>query len=138
MASGTSHAWHVPFGDAQMQLMQLLTPDCACSCACGNRQHAGMHPPSCMEWVLQYHDELKHVHTCVRHAQTDGKAARNLLKLQLFRQFYVLVVAYIYITRIVVYLLRSTMPYRYVWLSDAAGACPPAPALPDPGTPGCP
>lgn len=33
-----------------------------------------------------------------------------------------MVVAYIYITRIVVYLLRSTMPYRYVWLSDAAGA----------------
>ena len=70
-------------------------------------------------------------------AQTDGKAARNLLKLQLFRQFYVLVVAYIYITRIVVYLLRSTMPYRYVWLSDAAGArvpsiAPPSlPASPD-------
>ena len=32
-----------------------------------------------------------------------------------------MVVAYIYITRILVYLLRSTMPYRYVWLSDASG-----------------
>ena len=53
--------------------------------------------------------------------QTDGKAARNLLKLQLFRHFYVMVVIYIYFTRIVVYLLRSTMPYQYVWLSDAAG-----------------
>lgn len=53
--------------------------------------------------------------------QTDGKAARNLLKLQLFRQFYVMVVIYIYFTRIVVYLLRSTMPYQYVWLSDGAG-----------------
>lgn len=32
-----------------------------------------------------------------------------------------MVVIYIYFTRIVVYLLRSTMPYQYVWLSDAAG-----------------
>lgn len=54
--------------------------------------------------------------------QTDGKAARNLLKLQLFRQFYVMVVVYIYFTRIVVYLLRSTMPYQYAWLPDAAGS----------------
>lgn len=50
-----------------------------------------------------------------------------MLKLQLFRHFYVMVVIYIYFTRIVVYLLRSTMPYQYVWLSDGAGkfqACP--------------
>jgi len=54
-------------------------------------------------------------------SQTDGKAAANLEKLTLFRQFYVMVVSYIYFTRIVVYLLRSTMPYQYVWVSDAAG-----------------
>ena len=54
-------------------------------------------------------------------AETDGKAARNLVKMKLFRQFYVLVVCYIYFTRIVVYLLRSTMSYKYIWLSDAAG-----------------
>jgi G protein-coupled receptor 107 len=53
-------------------------------------------------------------------AQTDGKAARSLAKLQLFRQFYVMVVIYIYFTRIVVFLLRSTMPYHYMWLSDVA------------------
>jgi G protein-coupled receptor 107 len=54
-------------------------------------------------------------------AHSDGKAARNLHKLTLFRQFYVMVVSYIYFTRIVVYLLQSTTPYQYVWLSDAAG-----------------
>jgi len=54
-------------------------------------------------------------------SQTDGKAAANLEKLTLFRQFYVMVVSYIYFTRIVVYLLKSTMPYHYVWVSDAAG-----------------
>ena len=35
-------------------------------------------------------------------SQTDGKAARSLHKLTLFRQFYVMVVSYIYFTRIVV------------------------------------
>ena len=53
-------------------------------------------------------------------SQTDGKAAANLEKLTLFRQFYVLVVSYIYFTRIVVYLLKSTTPYQYAWVSDAA------------------
>ena len=36
------------------------------------------------------------------------KEVRNMNKLILFRQFYVMVVAYIYFTRIVVYLLKST------------------------------
>lgn len=54
-------------------------------------------------------------------AETDGKAARNLVKMRLFREFYVLVVCYIYFTRIVVYLLHSTLSYKYIWLSDAAG-----------------
>jgi len=53
-------------------------------------------------------------------AGVDGKAARNVQKLALFRQFYILVVCYVYFTRIVVYLLRSTSPYPYVWLSYAA------------------
>lgn len=53
-------------------------------------------------------------------SQTDGKAARSLHKLTLFRQFYVLVVTYIYFTRIVVYLLKSTVSFRYIWVSDAA------------------
>ncbi|KAK9830954.1 hypothetical protein WJX81_002346 [Elliptochloris bilobata] len=53
-------------------------------------------------------------------AATDGKAARNLLKLQLFRQFYVTVIVYMYFTRIVAYLLSSSLPYKYAWCSPAA------------------
>eukprot|EP00227_Mantoniella_beaufortii_P008885 CAMPEP_0197577636 /NCGR_PEP_ID=MMETSP1326-20131121/2194_1 /TAXON_ID=1155430 /ORGANISM="Genus nov. species nov., Strain RCC2288" /LENGTH=451 /DNA_ID=CAMNT_0043140735 /DNA_START=32 /DNA_END=1387 /DNA_ORIENTATION=+ len=53
-------------------------------------------------------------------ASTDGKKVRNMNKLILFRQFYVMVVAYIYFTRIVVYLLKSTAQYTLLWLSDAA------------------
>lgn len=60
---------------------------------------------------------IKHLRVA---SQTDGKAAANLEKLQLFRQFYIMVVCYIYFTRIVVYLLKSTAPYQYDWMSDAA------------------
>jgi len=48
----------------------------------------------------------------------DGKAARNMEKLKLFRQFYLIVVSYIYFTRIIVYLLDATLPFRWVWLGD--------------------
>ena len=43
------------------------------------------------------------------------KQVRNLHKLELFRQFYVMTVAYIYFTRIVVYLLKSTVEYELRW-----------------------
>lgn len=54
-----------------------------------------------------------------RAADVDGKAQINLHKLQLFRQFYVIVVAYIYFTRIVVLLLESTIPFYVLWIGPA-------------------
>ncbi|KAL5964478.1 hypothetical protein TSMEX_007788 [Taenia solium] len=51
-------------------------------------------------------------------AQTDGKVAQNLRKLQLFRHFYILVICYIYFTRIIVYLLRMTTPFAWTWLVE--------------------
>lgn len=51
-------------------------------------------------------------------SQTDGKAAINLKKLKIFRHFYILIVCYIYFTRIIVYLLSITVPFQYVWLDD--------------------
>ena len=38
------------------------------------------------------------------------------MKLTLFRQFYIMVVTYIYFTRIIVFLLAATMPYDWMWL----------------------
>merc|ERR1719290_392522 len=58
----------------------------------------------------------------IRHLQeasaTDGKAAVSLEKLGLFRHFYIMVVCYVYFTRIIVYLLRITVPFQYVWLDE--------------------
>ena len=53
-------------------------------------------------------------------AEVDGKAQNNLMKLQLFRQFYVMVVIYIYFTRIVVYLLEATLPFYLQYLTPVA------------------
>lgn len=58
----------------------------------------------------------------IKHLQeasaTDGKAAINLKKLKLFRQFYIMIVCYIYFTRIIVYLLKITVAFQYAWLDE--------------------
>ncbi|XP_015176178.1 PREDICTED: protein GPR107 isoform X1 [Polistes dominula] len=58
----------------------------------------------------------------IRHLQeaahTDGKAAVNLRKLKLFRHFYIMILGYIYFTRFIAYLLKSTVPFQYEWLHE--------------------
>lgn len=53
-------------------------------------------------------------------ARTDGKAAVNLMKLTLFRQYYIVVICYIYFTRVVVYAMENITSYRYLWTSVVA------------------
>ena len=49
-------------------------------------------------------------------AAVDGKAEANMKKLMVYRNFYVIVVCYIYFTRIIVYLVGSTMGFRWSWI----------------------
>nr|XP_033816210.1 protein GPR107 isoform X2 [Geotrypetes seraphini] len=56
----------------------------------------------------------------IRHLQeasaTDGKAAINLAKLKLFRHYYVMIVCYIYFTRIIAILIKLAVPFQWKWL----------------------
>ena len=53
-------------------------------------------------------------------AEADGKAHNNLLKLQMFRRFYIMVIVYIYFTRIAVYLIEATVPFYMMWTGPLA------------------
>ncbi|XP_017018240.1 protein GPR107 [Drosophila kikkawai] len=58
---------------------------------------------------------IRHLHEA---SASDGKAAINLRKLKLFRQFYIMIVCYIYFTRIIVDLLQMTVVFQYAWLDE--------------------
>ncbi|BBN07774.1 G protein-coupled receptor 107 [Marchantia polymorpha subsp. ruderalis] len=62
-------------------------------------------------WSIKHLREASH---------TDGKAARNVVKLTLFRHYYMVVVSYIYFTRIVVFAVTTVTAYHYRWTSDLA------------------
>ena len=47
----------------------------------------------------------------------DGQAARKLSRLKQFRQFYIIAVAFIYTTRILVPYADGLLPYQHTWLS---------------------
>ena len=52
-------------------------------------------------------------------SQASGKMNMTLVKLKQFQHFYIMVVAYVYFTRIVVLLLRNSLPFKFEWLSVA-------------------
>ncbi|XGW32371.1 hypothetical protein V3C99_017151 [Haemonchus contortus] len=52
-------------------------------------------------------------------ARSDGKAAFNLEKLRLFRHFYMIVISYVYLTRVMKLLLQYALPFDQEWITDA-------------------
>uniref|UniRef100_A0A9J2PR46 DOMON domain-containing protein n=1 Tax=Ascaris lumbricoides TaxID=6252 RepID=A0A9J2PR46_ASCLU len=52
-------------------------------------------------------------------ARSDGKAAFNLEKLRLFRHFYLIIISYIYLTRVIKFLVEFVVPFNYDWVTDA-------------------
>jgi len=57
---------------------------------------------------------IKHLRAA---SSTDGKAAVSMAKMQLFRQFYLIVFAYLYFTRIVVVFTKLAVPFTVEWLN---------------------
>jgi len=55
----------------------------------------------------------------IRHLRekSDGKALRNLAKLAQFRSFYIIVVSYIYTTRLVALLLKEILPFDVIYIN---------------------
>ncbi|KAG4983193.1 hypothetical protein JHK82_028031 [Glycine max] len=51
-------------------------------------------------------------------SKIDRKAGRNLAKLTLFMQFYIIVTGYLYFTHIVVFALKTIATYKYQWVSN--------------------
>ncbi|KAM9325167.1 protein GPR107 [Gastrophryne carolinensis] len=58
----------------------------------------------------------------IRHLQeassTDGKAAINLAKLKLFRHYYVMIVCFIYFTRIIAMFIKFAVPFQWKWMYE--------------------
>ncbi|XP_053764402.1 protein GPR107 isoform X2 [Panthera pardus] len=54
--------------------------------------------------------------TCLSFCSFFSLAAINLAKLKLFRHYYVLIVCYIYFTRIIAFLLKLAVPFQWKWL----------------------
>lgn len=59
---------------------------------------------------------IKHLGTAVEADAKDNKSQLSLVKLKLFRSFYIMVICYIYFTRIVVFLVAATVPFHLMWL----------------------
>mmetsp|Transcript_46364 Transcript_46364/g.77224 ORF Transcript_46364/g.77224 Transcript_46364/m.77224 type:complete len:470 (+) Transcript_46364:32-1441(+) len=51
-------------------------------------------------------------------SQSDGKAAKNLQRLKMFRHLYLVVVSYVYFTRIILPLFEPILFYTLLWIKD--------------------
>jgi len=51
---------------------------------------------------------------------SDGKSAETLARLSLFRNFYMATIAYVYVTRFLLYILSSTLPFNATWFTPFA------------------
>jgi len=56
-------------------------------------------------------------------AQQDEKAARTIARMHRFRSFYIVIVAYIYSTRIAVDMIENSLPYQSTWIAKVIREC---------------
>lgn len=70
---------------------------------------------SCVAILILISWSLRHLQEA---SSTDGKAALNVRKMELFKSFYIISTIYIYVTRIMTYALLSMLSYKYSWLAE--------------------
>jgi len=68
----------------------------------------------CLLITLPIYWSIQHLE---REAETDGKLATNLTRLRNFRWFYLSCFAYLYVSRLVVYLIETSVSYKLAWLA---------------------
>ena len=54
-------------------------------------------------------------------SRTDGKAIKSLVRLQLFREFYLITVSYLYFNVVLLFLLGLALPFYAAWVSGLCG-----------------
>lgn len=72
----------------------------------------------CILIVLPIIWSIKHLRAAAETDNKDIKATRNLERLRRFRTFYLVTVAFVYFTRIIVFLLQSTLPFELTWMAN--------------------
>lgn len=70
---------------------------------------------SCIVIIIPITWSVRHLQEASR---TDGKAAQNLKKMELFKKFYIITTIYIYVTRIMTFVFLSVLAYKYSWLAE--------------------
>lgn len=70
---------------------------------------------SCIVILLPITWSVRHLEEASR---TDGKAAQNLKRMEIFKRFYVISTIYIYVTRIMTFVFLSSLVYKYSWLAE--------------------
>ncbi|KAJ6233621.1 hypothetical protein M0813_29929 [Anaeramoeba flamelloides] len=53
-----------------------------------------------------------------RASEVGGKNSENLKKLRMFKEFYLVTIGYIYLTRIILIIFEQILPFRFTWLSQ--------------------
>ncbi|KAJ3447092.1 hypothetical protein M0812_07309 [Anaeramoeba flamelloides] len=51
-------------------------------------------------------------------ASVDGKVAKNLERLKVFKEFYMVTFVYIYLTRLIIVLFQGVLPFKLTWIAD--------------------
>ena len=71
-------------------------------------------------WALTCDAVVMFYISCCTGSDGCSAACRSIQQLVMFKHFYIMVLAYIYFTRIVVFILFATLPPEYVWVSSFA------------------